>query len=294
MVFFPKTYAEWLTLAERALLENVAQDPFLNAKVDANLLLQAVTKRSKSAIFAFSETPLDEGQLEQLAALLARRVAGEPMAYILGEKEFWSLPLQVSTATLIPRPDTERLVEIALELAHKRSNFTPNLRILDLGTGTGAIALALATELPTAEILGVDKQAEAVALAESNRQRLGLANVRFCQSDWFAALSGQRFDLVVSNPPYIDEADQHLSVGDVRFEPRSALVAAQNGLADLQKIIENAPLYLSPNGVLVLEHGWQQAAAVRDLFKQNQWDNPQTAQDYGGNDRLSWAEWTAK
>lgn len=289
----PKTYQQWLDFAEQTLLEMGEDDPFLNAKFDANLLLQAVTKRSKSAIFAFSETVLNESELKQLAALLVRRAKGEPMAYIWGEKEFWSLPLAVSTATLIPRPDTERLVELALDWVNKRSDPAKVLQILDLGTGTGAIALALASELgERAEIVGVDKQPEAVALAERNRQSLGFNNVQFMQSDWFDALKNQQFDLIVSNPPYIDENDENLHVGDVRFEPLSALVAGEQGTADLQQIIENAPLYLRYNGALMLEHGWQQAAWVQQKFKQNQWDNIETAQDYGGNDRVTWAIWT--
>ncbi|MDG6454119.1 peptide chain release factor N(5)-glutamine methyltransferase [Glaesserella parasuis] len=287
------TYQQWLTFAEQTLLENASQDPFLNAKADANILLQAVTKRSKSAIFAFAETELNESELRQLAELLARRAKGEPMAYILGEKEFWSLPLAVSTATLIPRPDTERLVEVALEWAYKRLDTQEKLHILDLGTGTGAIALALASELGTkAEIIGIDKQPDAVQLAEKNRQKLGFENVRFLQSDWFEALKNQRFDLIVSNPPYIDKDDENLTQGDVRFEPLTALVAEQNGLSDLQKIIQNAPLYLTPNGALMLEHGWQQAASVQDIFQQNQWNAVTTFQDYGGNDRVTVAIWT--
>ena len=287
------TYQQWLTFAEQILLENGSQDPFLNAKADANILLQAVTKRSKSAIFAFAETELNESELHQLAELLARRAKGEPMAYILGEKEFWSLPLAVSTATLIPRPDTERLVEVALEWAYKRLDTQEKLHILDLGTGTGAIALALASELGTkAEIIGVDKQPDAVKLAEKNRQTLGFENVRFLQSDWFEALKNQRFDLIVSNPPYIDKDDENLTQGDVRFEPLTALVAEQNGLSDLQKIIQNAPLYLTQNGALMLEHGWQQAASVQDIFQQNQWNAVTTFQDYGGNDRVTVAIWT--
>ncbi|MDH2997639.1 protein-(glutamine-N5) methyltransferase, release factor-specific [Pasteurellaceae bacterium LFhippo2] len=286
-------YQQWQQQAEQQLKKTAENDPYLNPKADANLLLQAVTQRSKSAIFAFGETELTEQELAQLAELLARRVQGEPMAYILGEKEFWSLPLAVSTATLIPRPDTERLVEIALEEADKRLDLDKKLRILDLGTGTGAIALALASELKDqAEIIGVDKQSEAVKLAESNRQKLGFTNVKFLVSDWFESLKEQCFDLIVSNPPYIDENDENLSQGDVRFEPLSALVAEQNGIADLQKIIENAPLYLNKNGVLILEHGWQQAEQVRALFTQYQWDNPETAQDYGGNDRVTKAVWT--
>lgn len=283
-------YQQWLSFAEQQLLKNAESDPFLNAKFDANLLLQAVTKRSKSAIFAFSETMLSESELVELAEKLARRVKGEPMAYILGQREFWSLPLKVSTATLIPRPDTERLVELALDFAYKRLENQKNLQILDLGTGTGAIALALASELgKKAQIIGVDFQAEAVKLAEENRENLGFSNVQFLQSDWFSALANQRFDLIVSNPPYIDAEDENLTVGDVRFEPLTALVADNNGLSDLQNIIKNAPLYLKPQGALMLEHGWQQGEQVRNLFDLNVWEAIETAQDYGGNDRVTQA-----
>ncbi|WP_428981861.1 peptide chain release factor N(5)-glutamine methyltransferase [Mannheimia indoligenes] len=287
---FPKTYAEWLTFAEQTLLENAENNPFLDAKFDANLLLQAVTKRTKSAIFAFSETILTENELKQLAEYLARRANGEPMAYILGEREFWSLPLKVSTATLIPRPDTERLVELALDFAYKRLEKQKNLQILDLGTGTGAIALAMASELgDKADIIGVDFQSKAVKLAEENRQNLGFDNIRFLQSDWFSAIKNQQFDLILSNPPYIDAEDENLTVGDVRFEPLTALVADNQGLSDLQKIIENAPLYLKHQGTLMLEHGWQQGEQVRNLFDPNLWENIATVQDYGGNDRVTQA-----
>lgn len=286
----PKTYAEWLIFAEQTLLENTENNPFLDAKFDANLLLQAVTKRTKSAIFAFSETILTESELKQLAEKLARRAKGEPMAYILGQREFWSLPLKVSTATLIPRPDTERLVELALDFAYKRLVNQKNLQILDLGTGSGAIALAMASELgDKANIIGVDFQLEAVKLAEENRQNLGFDNVRFLQSDWFSAIKNQQFDLILSNPPYIDEDDENLAVGDVRFEPLTALVADNKGLSDLQKIIENAPLYLKPQGALMLEHGWQQGEQVRNLFDLSLWEAIATARDYGGNDRVTQA-----
>lgn len=286
-------YAQWLHMATAVLAKNLGHDPYLNPKGDANLLLQSVTKRSKSALFAFSETCLSEVEIARLTALLTRRQQGEPMAYILGEREFWSLPLSVSKATLIPRPDTERLVEIALEEAYKRLDSVKDLQILDLGTGTGAIALALASELnDRAEIIGVDKQLDAVELAEQNRTKFAFERVRFLHSDWFDALKKRRFDLIVSNPPYIDAQDENLMQGDVRFEPLSALVADSQGMADLQYIIEQAPQYLRQNGALILEHGWQQAEQVRTLFKQHQWNNPQTAQDYGGNDRITWAIWT--
>ncbi|WGE67450.1 peptide chain release factor N(5)-glutamine methyltransferase [Actinobacillus equuli subsp. haemolyticus] len=289
------TYTEWLAYAVNALQANLAQDPYLHPKTDANILLQEVTKRSKSAIFAFGETELNPTEMSQLETLLTQRLQGEPMAYILGEKEFWSLPLKVSPHTLIPRPDTERLVEVTLEWAYKRLEIQKTLQILDLGTGTGAIALALASELGNkAQIIGVDFKPEAVALAETNRQNLGFQNVTFLQSDWFSALENQQFDLIVSNPPYIDKQDENLKYGDVRFEPLSALVAEENGLSDLQKIIQNAPLYLANNGVLMLEHGWQQAQAVQQIFQQYQWDEIASFQDYGGNDRLTKAVRKAK
>ena len=285
------TYSDWLTYANQLLTEKLSQDPYLNAKLDVNLLLQAVTKRSRSAIFAFGETELNEAEQNQLNQMLERRTKGEPMAYILGEKEFWSLPLKVSSDTLIPRPDTERLVEVALDWANKRLENQESLQILDLGTGTGAIALALASELKQkAQVLGVDFKPEVVVLAESNRQTLQIENARFQQSDWFSTLVNQQFDLIVSNPPYIDAEDENLQIGDVRFEPLTALVADNHGLGDLQKIIENAPLYLKPNGALFLEHGWQQARDVQHIFHQNQWQAVETFKDYANLDRITKAE----
>ena len=288
-------YRQWLEHAACALSGNLAQDPYLEPKTDANLLLRTVTKRTKAAVFAFAETELSPTELERLTELLARRLTGEPMAYILGEREFWSLPLKVSPHTLIPRPDTERLVEIALEWAYKRSDFNKNLHILDLGTGTGAIALALASELGAkARIVGTDFKPEAVVLAESNRRNLGFDNVEFLWSDWFSALENQRFDLIVSNPPYIDKDDEHLLAGDVRFEPLSALVAEKKGMSDLQEIIEKAPLYLTENGALMLEHGREQAQAVQHIFRQNQWLGIETMKDYAGNERVTKATVKAK
>lgn len=285
------TYSDWLTYANQLLTEKLSQDPYLNAKLDANLLLQAVTKRSRSAIFAFGETELNEAEQNQLNQMLERRTKGEPMAYILGEKEFWSLPLKVSSDTLIPRPDTERLVEVALDWANKRLENQESLQILDLGTGTGAIALALASELKQkVQVLGVDFKPEVVVLAESNRQTLQIENARFQQSDWFSTLGNLQFDLIVSNPPYIDAEDENLQIGDVRFEPLTALVADNHGLSDLQKIIENAPLYLKPSGALFLEHGWQQARDVQHIFRQNHWQAVETFQDYANLDRITKAE----
>ena len=234
----------------------------------------------------------------KLTALLDRRLKGEPIAYILGEKEFWSLPLNVSEGTLIPRPDTEILVEKALQIAlEKLEENSPHLRILDLGTGTGAIALALASELSPIcqkkaiqlDVIGVDLMPEVVKLAQSNAEKNQL-KVQFFQSRWFEHVEGP-FDIIVSNPPYIDENDEHLSQGDVRFEPRSALVAGKNGLADLRHLIEYAPVYLKDNGYLLLEHGWKQGEEVRSIFWQNHWQGVATIRDYGDNERVTLGYW---
>lgn len=293
-------YQQWLNYAQQKLAQNQANDPYLNPKIDALALLSFVANCDRVKILAFAETCLSENQLEQLEQLLSRRVQGEPIAYILAQKEFWSLDLQVSPATLIPRPDTEILVEQALEQIEIRINspyFDGQLDILDLGTGSGAIALALAYELNNKKranininIVGVDKCPQAVALAYKNAQKHQLP-VCFLESDWFANLTNRKFDLIVSNPPYIDAQDKHLHQGDVRFEPASALISAQQGYADLFYLIEKAKYYLKPRGALVLEHGWQQGEKVRDCFCQNLWLNIKTINDYGNNERVTLAHW---
>ncbi|RRZ90333.1 peptide chain release factor N(5)-glutamine methyltransferase [Erwinia sp. 198] len=254
-------------------------------KRDAEILLGFVTGRSRSWLIAFDETALTQREQERLAALLARRVNGEPIAYLIGEREFWSLPLSVSPDTLIPRPDTELLVEQAL--AHIPAE---PAAVLDLGTGTGAIALAIASERPDCRITGVDRIQGAVELAQRNAQRLGIHNAVFRLSNWFSALAGERFAVIVSNPPYIDEADEHLRQGDVRFEPQSALVAAEGGLADIRSIAAQAGEALLPGGWLLLEHGWQQAQAVQAILRAAGFANVATARDYGGNDRVTYAQ----
>jgi len=249
---------------------------------DAEILLEHVTGKARTFLLAFGETELTADQQAQLDALLARRKTGEPVAHLVGEREFWSLPLYVSAATLIPRPDTECLVEQALA----RLPAAP-AHILDLGTGTGAIALALASERPDCQVTAVDVMPDAVALAQRNLERLGLKNVTVQQSSWFAALADQQFETIVSNPPYIDEGDPHLGEGDVRFEPRSALVAADQGLADLSHIIIQSRQHLVSGGWLLLEHGWTQGEAVRALFQQAGYQQVETCRDYGGNERLT-------
>ncbi|EOX8565554.1 peptide chain release factor N(5)-glutamine methyltransferase [Salmonella bongori] len=249
---------------------------------DAEILLEYVTGKGRTYIMAFGETPLTDAQQQQLEALLQRRKQGEPVAHLTGVREFWSLPLFVSPATLIPRPDTECLVEQALaRLPAKKCH------ILDLGTGTGAIALALASERPDCDVTAVDRMPDAVALARRNAEHLAIRNVRILQSCWFSALPGQRFDMIVSNPPYIDAQDPHLAEGDVRFEPLSALVADANGMADIIHIIDHARQVLTPGGYLLLEHGWQQGDAVRAAFQRAGYSDVETCCDYGGNERVT-------
>ncbi|MBF7730594.1 peptide chain release factor N(5)-glutamine methyltransferase [Pseudomonas sp. N040] len=255
-------------------------------RLDAELLLAAALGKPRSYLHTWPEREPAAEQVAAFAGMLARRQAGEPVAYILGQQGFWSLDLEVAPHTLIPRADTELLVETALELLP-----ASELHLLDLGTGTGAIALALAAERPRWQLLGVDRVSEAVALAERNRQRLGLANVRFAQSHWFAALNGQRFAAIISNPPYIAADDQHLRQGDVRFEPRSALVAGPDGLADLREIIRQAASHLEPGGWLLLEHGFEQAGEVRRLMLENGFAQPQSRCDLGGHERISLGQW---
>lgn len=269
-------FQHWLRVAIGELSES--ESP----RRDAEILLEHVTGKARTFILAFGETALTADQQAQLSALLSRRKAGEPVAHLTGEREFWSLPLYVSAATLIPRPDTECLVEHAL--AHLPATAC---RILDLGTGTGAIALALASERPDCQVTAVDVMPDAVALALRNAARLGFNNVKIQQSSWFDALVGQQFDMIVSNPPYIDERDPHLSQGDVRFEPLTALVAAEEGLADIAHIVTVSHQYLTAGGWLLIEHGWTQAEAVRALFTQAGYERVETCQDYGGNDRLT-------
>lgn len=251
-------------------------------RLDAELLLAAALGKPRSYLRTWPERELDAEQLGLFRSHLQRRRQGEPVAYILGHQGFWSLDLEVAPHTLIPRPDTELLVESALALLPA----TP-LAALDLGTGTGAIALALASERPGWQVTGVDRVEDAVALAERNRQRLQLDNVRFLHSHWFSALAGQRYGLILSNPPYIRADDRHLDQGDVRFEPSSALVAGADGLDDIRAIIQAAPQYLLAGGWLLLEHGFDQAEAVRELLATAGFSEAHSRRDLGGHERIS-------
>lgn len=252
------------------------------ARLDAELLLAAALGKSRSFLHTWPERIVPSEAALLFSEYLRRRRAGEPVAYILGQQGFWKLDLEVAPHTLIPRPDTELLVETALALLPA----TP-ARVLDLGTGSGAIALALASERPAWKVTAVDRVLEAVALAERNRQRLDLRNVTVLSSHWFSALDGERFELIISNPPYIAAADPHLVEGDVRFEPASALVAGADGLDDLREIIAQAPAHLAPGGWLMLEHGYDQAEAVRDLLRAHGLVEVHSRKDLGGHERIS-------
>lgn len=259
-----------------------------SALLDVQIILAHVLNVSRSHFYTWPDQFVEAQPLEQFNALFERRLSGEPIAYIVGEQEFWSLSFKVSSATLIPRPDTEVLVETVLN--HVSEN---TARGIDLGTGTGAIALSLAHEMPQWTMLGLDYSEGAVALAESNRQHLQLANAQIIQSDWLSKVDESwlgQCDFIVSNPPYIDENDPHLSQGDVRFEPSSALVAANNGLQDYIDILTNVKPYLKAGGKVFFEHGFQQAKALRVLFQAHGFSNIETVVDYGGNDRVTFGQ----
>lgn len=252
-----------------------------SSQLDAELLLAHVTGFPRSRFRAFPEQRISPAHAAAFERLVQQRMAGKPVAYLLGHQEFWSLPLQVSDATLIPRPDTECVVEqaLALSLPHQA-------KVLDMGTGTGAIALALASERPTWGITASDFTDGAVALAQANASALKLP-VEVVKSHWFEQLAPSHFDLIVSNPPYIASTDHHLSEGDVRFEPASALVSGADGLDAIRHIAAHASNWLNAGGWLLLEHGFDQAASVRALLRQHGFNEVQSRQDYGGNDRMS-------
>ncbi len=257
-----------------------------SAKLDVEILLSLALKKDRSYLLTWPERHVSNEQLTHYLSLLTRRINGEPIAYITGVKEFWSLPFYVSPATLIPRPDTETLIELVLTLYHDNKS----LSCLDLGTGTGAIALALANEKPSWKIEAIDFNQHAVELAKKNAKNLNLSHVDIYQSDWFSAVEkNKRFDLIVSNPPYIECEDENLSQGDVRFEPISALIAKEQGLADIKHIAKHAAAYLKPQGKLFFEHGFDQGKIVRDILTRSGYKKPTTEQDLNGHDRITWA-----
>ena len=271
-----KTIAQLLQWAAKQL--TASESP----KLDAEVILCFLLEKDRSYLFTWDDKVMEDDIIRRFTALIMRRQAGEPVAHILGYREFWSLELEVSADTLIPRPDTEVLVEQALACMPSHA-----CQVLDLGTGTGAIALALASESPQATVTAIEYQQGAAALARRNVKRCGF-DVAVLQGSWFEPLkASQRFDVIVSNPPYIDAHDPHLAMGDVRFEPLTALVAADNGLADLKHIISQGYQFLTVDGWLLVEHGFEQGAAVRALFTASNYHQVVTHKDYGNNDRIT-------
>lgn len=251
------------------------------SRLDAELLLADATGWNRSSLRAWPERVPNAEQLARFRSQVEQRRRGLPIAHILGEQGFWSLNLAVNNATLIPRPDTECLVEAALGLA-----LPEQALVLDLGTGTGAIALALASERPSWHIAACDSAPEAVELARHNASRLELSVEVYC-SHWFDGLTPRRYDLIVSNPPYIANNDAHLALGDVRYEPESALVSGPDGLDDLRHIIGHGSDWLAANGWLLVEHGHDQGEAVRGLFHASAYTDIFTGQDYGARERYT-------
>jgi release factor glutamine methyltransferase len=264
----------------RLLAEAAAR---LGDRAEAGILLAHALGRPRSWLFAHADDPVDAAGAAAFAALVERRAAGEPVAYLVGRRGFWTLDLEVTPATLIPRPETELLVELAL--ARLPRNGAP--RVADLGTGSGAIALAIARECAHAQVLATDASEAALAVARRNAETNGIRNLAFARSDWFAALAEQRFDLVVSNPPYIAAADPHLAQGDLRYEPASALASGSDGLDDIRRIVAGAQEHLTQGGWLLFEHGWDQGSAVRGLLEAAGYGEVFTAQDLERRDRVS-------
>lgn len=253
-----------------------------STKLDTEILLCYVLKCERTHLYAYPEQSLSNEQLDSFNALIDLRSQGQPIAYLTMQKEFWSLSFHVNENTLIPRPETELLVEIVLELISTDSAYN----ILDLGTGSGAIAIAIASERPLAKITATDISDEAIKIARHNAETNKIENIEFKKSNWFEEESN-RYDIIVSNPPYISNDDAHLKQGDVRFEPLSALASGKDGLDDLRTIIQQSKKYLNKQAWLLVEHGYNQGQQVRQLFIENGFTSVSTIKDYGNNDRVS-------
>lgn len=269
--------------ARHRLSAALSLDPDV-AGLEANILLGHALKKSRAYLLAHPEVELDDASLATFTTLLNRRLNGEPIAYILGQREFYGLEFRVTPDVLIPRPETELLVDLALA----RIPADSAQRILDLGTGSGAIALSIAKQRPLAQITAVDKSPSAIDVAKRNATQLGCSNVSFIESDWFTALdTATSFDLIVSNPPYIAAADPHLIQGDVKSEPRAALVSGIDGLDAIHHIALLARSYLRESGHLLFEHGYDQGEACRQILQSNGWKQIVSFADLAGLDRVS-------
>lgn len=253
------------------------------AQLDAELLLLHVIQKNRAFLYAHSEKILDAPLHQAFEALVLKRMQGIPIAYLIGEREFWSLPLKVTTDTLIPRPETERLIELTLSLLGERKTCS----VLELGTGTGAISIALATEKTHWNITAVDISKPALLVARNNAKRHRVQNITFKHSNWFKSIPKQTFDLIISNPPYLAEQDPHQHHGDLRFEPKQALLSGLNGLDDLEHIIHTSHQYLATPGLILLEHGFNQATAIKNHLLREGYQKIHCWQDTEQLDRVS-------
>lgn len=258
-----------------------------NARLEAEILLAHVLGKSRTYLRTWPEGEIEANALAQFQHLVARRLAGEPITYLTGEREFWDMTLRVTPDTLIPRPETERLVELALE----RIPADAEWRIADLGTGSGAIALAIARERPASHVIATDSSPAALAVARENAQRLGVTNMEFRLGCWLAPLESEHFHLIASNPPYVHPADPHLARGDLRFEPQTALASSPDGLADIRTIVSEARRHLYPGGWLLLEHGYDQGRAIELLFKTEGYQAVEIMEDLAGRERVAIGRW---
>ncbi len=254
-----------------------------SARLEAEVLLAHTLGKTRTWLRTWPEHAPSPEQQRRFEALLQRRAAGEPIAYLTGERDFWDMRLHVTPDTLIPRPETELLVELALQRIPRHAAW----RIADLGTGSGAIALALARERPACHVIATDISAAALAVARGNAERLGATNLEFRHGPWLAPLAGERFQLIASNPPYVHPDDPHLKHGDLRFEPAAALGSAPDGLHDIREIARQARGHLQPGGWLLLEHGHDQGPAVRDILTAQGYGEPATHTDLSGHERIT-------
>jgi release factor glutamine methyltransferase len=263
-----------------------------DARSEVDLLLLRALNITRARLIAHPELAAQGASNQTYLASLRRRLAGEPIAYILGEREFYASVFKVSPDVLIPRPETELLVDVALERIDRQGH----IRFLDLGTGSGAIAIAIALQRPNVRVVAVDASQAALDIAINNSERLlrDRQRIRLLRSDWFEQLAGMRFDVIVSNPPYVAAGDQHLDNGDLRFEPRQALVGGGDGLDQLRRIIGLAPQYLSDGGWLIVEHGYEQAAECRQLLTQAGFVEPVSERDLAGHLRVSGGRWLTR
>lgn len=253
-------------------------------RLDAELLLAHVLNKDRVYLFSYPENFINPEEYQIWKNLLAKRQQKIPMAYLLGQKEFWGMSLEVNSKVLIPRPETEHLVELVLDHTHHHP-----LSVLDLGTGSGAVALAIAKERKNCSITAVDRSMDALKTAKRNAEKYRLQNIVFLLSDWFSELSSQMFDIIVSNPPYLGPEDVHLWTEEIYHEPREALVSLDHGLADIKTIIVRSRDHLNPNGYLFIEHGWQQGEQVRKLLDSYQYIDSQTFRDLSNIDRVTMA-----